>query len=124
MFASLALKAGKPVLRWLAGKIILEEGTRMLAKLKASLAGQGREAIDERIDKFQTSLKARLLNLPLLPQDWKNYAAGALDVTIDLQQAKLDAALESPNTAYALDKYGSDLQQALLRKANDLIDLL
>ena len=58
----------KPLLKSAAVRIVESEGDRLQEKLKERVGERGPQEIDRVIDKAEAALKARLLNLPFLPE--------------------------------------------------------
>ena len=65
---ALLFRVLKPIIKMVAIRIIQQEGDRLQARVKERVAERGPGEIDRIIDKVEVALKARLLNLPFLPE--------------------------------------------------------
>lgn len=101
------------VVGFLANRVIQEEGDRKQAELKLQVAARGPGWVREKIGKFQTALKARILNLPLLPEAWKKRLEHAVEGPIKEALRKFEERLAAGSADAAIDYAFDGLQAAL-----------
>lgn len=99
----------KPAGKALAIAYAHEECNRQADKLKYDLANGGVEAVNKRIDKLQVSLKARILNIPLLPKSLKERIEKIINDGIDRFQEKLVMGLSSHGADFAIDLLAQEI---------------